>query len=132
MIIHSGKGDTHFWGKNKNAHPISVAHSICQACKMFKWVYAWGVCVCAVMCVYSVLAMLTAQILQDEVQLSPSLEGIDEVHNERVLHLLQNVPLCFGVSCVLCITHNHGLAGDRTARSKSGCEAVQNNFDPIS
>lgn len=60
--------------------------------------------------------MLTTKILQDEVQLPPRLEGIDEVHNERMLHLLQNVPLSFGVRCVLCITHNHGLARDREVR----------------
>lgn len=60
--------------------------------------------------------MLTAQILQDKVQLSPCLEGIDEIHNERVFHLLQNVPLGFGVRRVLCITHNHGLPRHRKAQ----------------
>lgn len=53
---------------------------------------------------------LTTQILQDEIQLSTRLKGIDEVHYERMLHLLQNVSLSFGVCCVLGITHNHGLA----------------------
>ena len=59
--------------------------------------------------------MLTAKVLQDEVQLPPCLEGVDEVHDERMLHLLQNVPLGFGVCCVLCVTHNHGLGKDRVA-----------------
>lgn len=76
--------------------------------------------------------MLTAQILQDEVQLSPGLEGIDEVHDERMLHLLQDVPLGFSVSGVLRITHNHGLARDRAAHSESGCETVKNYLRPIS
>lgn len=67
--------------------------------------------------------MLTAQILQDKVQLSARLEGIDEVHNERVLHLLQNVPLGFGVRSVLRITHNHGLAGHR--KKTQGVQGVK-------
>lgn len=61
--------------------------------------------------------MLTAQILQDKVQLPPCLEGIDEIHDERMLDLLQNVPLGFGVRRVLCIAHNHGLARGRKART---------------
>lgn len=52
---------------------------------------------------------LTAQILQDKIQLSTRLKGIDEVHYEGMLHLLQNVSLSFGVCRVLGITHNHGL-----------------------
>lgn len=59
------------------------------------------------------IGYLTAQILQDKIQLSTSLKGIDEVHYEGMLHLLQNVPLSFGVCCVLGITHNHGLEGFR-------------------
>lgn len=57
---------------------------------------------------------LTTQILQDEIQLSTRLKGIDEVHYERMLHLLQDVSLSFGVCCVLGITHNHGLAVFKT------------------
>lgn len=34
------------------------------------------------------MAWLTAQILQDEVQLPACLESIDEVNNERMFHLL--------------------------------------------
>ena len=64
--------------------------------------------------------MLTAEILQDEVQLSPGLEGVDEVYNERMLHLLQNVPLSFGVRRVFSITHNHRL-GKRQKNTESQC-----------
>lgn len=52
---------------------------------------------------------LTAQVLQDEIELPSSLEGVDQINNERVLHLLQDVPLCFGVGCVLGVTDNHSL-----------------------
>lgn len=52
---------------------------------------------------------LTTEILQDKVQLPPCLEGVDEVHNKRMLYFLQDVPLSFGVRCVLGVTHNHGL-----------------------
>lgn len=77
--------------------------------------------------------MLTAQILQDKVQFPPRLEGIDEVHDERMLYLLQNAPLSFSVRRVLCITHNHGLERDKRkaqrvrVRNYSG-----NNLNPIS
>lgn len=53
---------------------------------------------------------LTAQVLQDKIQLPSCLEGIDEIHYEGVLHLLQDVPLCLGVGSVLGITNNHSLA----------------------
>lgn len=76
--------------------------------------------------------MLTAQILQDKVQLSTCLEGIDEVHNERMLHLLQNVPLSFGVRRVLCVTHNHGLPRDRGAQTVDMLNYSGDTFNPIS
>ena len=56
---------------------------------------------------------LTAEVLQDEVELPPGLECIDEVHDEWVLHFLQNVPLCLGVGRVLGVTHYHGLRETR-------------------
>ena len=34
-----------------------------------------------------------AEVLEDKVELSRRLEGVDEVDDEGVLHLLQNVPL---------------------------------------
>lgn len=85
---------------------------------------------CRQPCVGYGVTLLTAQILQDKVELSPRLEGIDEVHNERVLHLLQNVPFSFSVRRVLCITHNHCLVGDskvQDMRNYSG-----KIFSPIS
>ena len=58
--------------------------------------------------------LLTAEVLQDEVQLAPRLEGVDEIHDERMLHFLQNVPLCLGVGRVLSIAYNHSLQGPKT------------------
>lgn len=54
--------------------------------------------------------ILTAQVLQDEVQLPSCLEGIDKIYNEGMLHLFQDVPLCLGMSCVLGVAYNHSLA----------------------
>lgn len=58
--------------------------------------------------------LLTAEVLQDEVQLSPRLEGVDEIHDERMLHFLQDVPLCLGVGRVLSIAYNHSLQGPKS------------------
>lgn len=57
------------------------------------------VCVCA----------LTAQVLQDEIEFPSCLEGIDEIHDEGMLHLLQDVPLCLGVGRVLGVADDHRL-----------------------
>ena len=54
--------------------------------------------------------VLTAQVLQDEIQLPSRLEGVDEIDDERMLHLLQDVPLCLGVGRVLGVAYNHSLA----------------------
>lgn len=53
--------------------------------------------------------ILTTQVLQDEIQLSSRLEGIDEINNEGMLHFLQDVPLRFGMGRVLGVAHNHSL-----------------------
>lgn len=51
----------------------------------------------------------TAETLQDEVELSSGLEGIEQVHDEGVSHCLQDLPLCSGVGCVFGVTDNFGL-----------------------
>lgn len=53
--------------------------------------------------------ILTTQVLQDEIQLSSRLEGVDEINDEGMLHFLQDVPLRFGMGCVLGVAHNHSL-----------------------
>lgn len=70
--------------------------------------------------------LLTAEVLQDKVQLSPCLEGVDEIHDERMLHFLQDVPLCLGVSCVLSVTHYHGLEGSNKAWIGKHCQYYNN------
>lgn len=60
---------------------------------------------CASVCVFA----LTAQVLQDEIEFPSRLKGIDEIHNEGMLHLLQDVPLCLGVGCVLGVADDHRL-----------------------
>lgn len=52
---------------------------------------------------------LTAQVLQDEIELPSRLEGIDEINDEGMLHLLQDVPLCLGVGRVLGVADDHRL-----------------------
>lgn len=89
-------------------------------------------CLYSPVCLLSVKNMLTAQILQDKVQLSTCLEGIDKVHNKRMLNLLQNVPLSFSVRCVLCITYNHGLAMDRKSTEGWGWNDSGSNLKSIS
>ena len=54
-------------------------------------------------------AVLTAQVLQDQVELAPCLEGVDQVHDEGVLHLLQDVPLGLGVGRVFSVAYDHSL-----------------------
>lgn len=58
------------------------------------------------MCTFLVL---TTQVLQNEIQLPSSLEGVDEINNEGMLHFLQDVPLCLGMGSVLGVAHNHSL-----------------------
>ena len=79
-------------------------------------------CVCA----HTMPQPLTRKVLQDEVQLAPCLEGIDEVHYEWVLHLLQDIPLCLGVSSVLSVTHYHGLEGSNKAWIVKHCQYYNN------
>ena len=69
---------------------------------------------------------LTRKVLQDEVQLAPCLEGIDEVHYEWVLHLLQDVPLCLGVCRVLSVTHYHRLEASNKAWIVKHCQHYNN------
>lgn len=52
---------------------------------------------------------LTTQILQDEVEFPPSLERIQQIHNERVSHRLQDLPLCSCMGCVFGVTNNLSL-----------------------
>lgn len=54
---------------------------------------------------------LTTEALQDEVELAPCLEGVDEVNDEGVLDSLQDVPLSSGVSRVLGVAGDLGLGG---------------------
>lgn len=56
--------------------------------------------------------LTAAQVFEDEVQLPTGLEGIDEVHNERVLHCFQDVPLGFRVGRVFLIAHYCRLLED--------------------
>lgn len=65
-------------------------------------------CVCA----------LTTQVLQDEIELPPRLEGVDQVHDEGMLHLLQDAPLGLRVRRVLGVADNHGLAGSHGAPNR--------------
>lgn len=58
---------------------------------------------------YVLMIILTTEVLQDEVQLPSRLEGVDEIDNKGMLHFLQNVPLCLGVSCVFSIAYDHSL-----------------------
>lgn len=58
----------------------------------------------------------TAKILQNEVKFASCLEGIYKVHNEWMLNLLQDAPLCLSVSRVLRIPYDHSLVRN-TARS---------------
>ena len=116
--------------RKQNTHPMPGTHSDFQTYKKMEYIYDNSMTKCRQPCVGYGVTLLTAQILQDKVELSPRLEGIDEVHNERVLHLLQNVPLSFSVRRVLCITHNHCLVGDskvQDVRNYSG-----KIFSPIS
>lgn len=53
--------------------------------------------------------MCTTETLQDEVELSSSLEGVKQVHNERVSDRLQNLSLRSCMSCILGVTHYFGL-----------------------
>lgn len=48
---------------------------------------------------------LTTQTLQYEVELSPSLEGVEQIHDEWVSHRLQDLPLCSCMGRVFSITH---------------------------
>lgn len=66
--------------------------------------------------------LLTAEVLQDKVQLSPCLEGVDEIHDERMLHFLQDVPLCLGVCRVLSVTHYHRLEASNKAWIVKHCQ----------
>lgn len=54
-------------------------------------------------------SLITAETLQDEVEFSSSLEGVKQVHDERVSHRLQNLSLRSCVSRVLCVTHYFSL-----------------------
>lgn len=49
---------------------------------------------------------VTAQTLQNEVQLPSRLEGVQQVHDERVPHRLQDLALCSGVSRVFSVAHD--------------------------
>lgn len=55
---------------------------------------------------------LTTQILQDEVELPPSLECIQQIHNERVPHRLQDLPLGSRMGCVFGVTNNLSLQAE--------------------
>lgn len=66
------------------------------------------VCVC----------VLTAEVLQDEIELPSGLEGIDQVHNEGMLHLLQDAPLRLRVRRVLGVADNHGLVWSHGAANR--------------
>ena len=53
--------------------------------------------------------LTTAQIFEDQIKFSFRLKGVDEVHNERVLHSLQDIAFGFGVCRVLLISNNCSL-----------------------
>ena len=59
-----------------------------------------------------------AEVLQDEVEFTLRLESVDEVDDERVLHLLQDVPLGLGVSGIFLVSGNRGDVSfsDRSSR----------------
>lgn len=80
-------------------------------------------------CVY--FLVLTTQVLQDEVQLSSRLEGVDEINNEGMLHLLQDVPLCLGVGRVLGVAYNHSLATSTSVKTQIQTK-VKHCFDQMS
>jgi len=65
-------------------------------------------------CALCACLVLTAQVLQDEIQLPSGLEGVDEINYEGVLHLLQDVPLCLGMGRVLGVAYNHRLVRRRS------------------
>lgn len=67
---------------------------------------------------YVCVRALTTQVLQDEVELPPRLEGVDQVHDEGMLHLLQDAPLGLRVRRVLGVADNHGLAGSDGAPNR--------------
>lgn len=48
---------------------------------------------------------VTTETLQYEVEFSPGLESIEQIHDERVSHCLQDLALCSCMGCVFCITH---------------------------
>lgn len=56
--------------------------------------------------------LLTAQTLQNKVELAASLKGIEQVHDKRVPDGLQDLALGSGVSCVLRIAHDLGLGAE--------------------
>lgn len=69
---------------------------------------------------------VTTETLQYEVEFSSRLEGVEQVHDERVSHRLQNLTLCSSVSRVLGITHyfclqtNKKVQKQKYNRKKSG------------
>ena len=49
--------------------------------------------------------LTTAQVFKDQIKFSLRLESVDEVHDERMLHSLQDIAFGFGMSRVLLIAN---------------------------
>lgn len=99
----------------KSSPPAKVKHR-CQQHKDTHGVH-FESCASLCVCVFA----LTTQVLQDEIELPSRLEGIDEIHDEGMLHLLQDVPLCLGVGRVLGVADNHRLAESDETELRRGC-----------
>ncbi len=52
------------------------------------------------------ISLTACNIVENKIQLALCLESVVERHNERVLHILENVPLCLCVLSVLLFTNN--------------------------
>lgn len=95
--------------RSRACFSIYVCVSVCMNMCVYMCLFFSVFCVLLLLYNLGICCLLTAEVLQDEVQLPAGLEGIDQVHDEWVLHLLQDVPLSFGVSRVLGIPDNHCL-----------------------
>lgn len=59
---------------------------------------------------------LTAQTLQDEVEFSSSLEGVQQIYDERVPHRLQDLSLCSRMGRVFSVAHYLCLQETKSGR----------------
>lgn len=48
---------------------------------------------------------VTTETLQYEVEFSPGLESVEQIHDEWVSHCLQDLALCSCMGCIFRITH---------------------------